>query len=89
LILPKAPGQAAEMVCERILKAFREATHETSSGHSITVTISLGIATHTPEQPYSNISELLQDADQAVYYSKAHGRNRRTTSSFIKKEQLA
>jgi diguanylate cyclase (GGDEF)-like protein len=89
LILPKAPGQAAEMVCERILKAFRETTHEISSGHGITVTISLGIATHTPEHPYSNISDLLQDADEAVYYSKAHGRNRCTTSSFIKKEQLA
>jgi diguanylate cyclase (GGDEF)-like protein len=89
LILPKAPQQAAEMVCERILKAFRETTHETSSGHSITVTISLGIATHTPEHPYSNISDLLHDADEAVYYSKAHGRNRFTTSSFIKTEQLA
>jgi diguanylate cyclase (GGDEF)-like protein len=89
LILPKAPQQAAEMVCERILKAFRDTTHEVPSGHSITVTISLGIATHTPEQPYSNISELLQDADQAVYYSKAHGRNRVTTSSFMKNEQLA
>ena len=89
LILPKAPQQAAEMVCERILKSFREATHETSSGHSITVTISLGIATHTPEHPYSTISDLLQDADEAVYYSKAHGRNRFTTSSFIKTEQLA
>jgi len=89
LILPKAPEQAAEMVCERILKAFREATHETPSGHSITVTISLGIATHTPEHPYSNISDLLQDADEAVYYSKAHGRNRYTTSSFIKTQQLA
>ncbi|MDH3769506.1 MAG: GGDEF domain-containing protein [Nitrospirota bacterium] len=89
LILPKAPQQPAEMVCERILKAFRETTHETSSGHSITVTISLGIATHTPEQPYSTISDLLQDADEAVYYSKAHGGNRFTTSSFIQTEQLA
>jgi diguanylate cyclase (GGDEF)-like protein len=89
LILPKAPEQAAEMVCERILKAFRETVHETSSGHRITVTISLGIATHTPEHPYSSISDLLQDADQAVYYSKAHGRNRVTTSSAIKTQQLA
>ena len=89
LILPKAPQQPAEMVCDRILKAFRETNHELSSGHSITVTISLGIATHTPEQPYSNISDLLQDADEAVYYSKSHGGNRFTTSSFIKTEQLA
>jgi diguanylate cyclase (GGDEF)-like protein len=89
LILPKAPEQAAEMVCERILKAFRETVHETSSGHRITVTISLGIATYTPEHSYSSISDLLQDADQAVYYSKAHGRNRVTTSSAIKTRQLA
>jgi diguanylate cyclase (GGDEF)-like protein len=88
LILPKASQQAAEMVCERILKAFRETTHETSSGQSITVTISLGLATHTPGQPYSNISDLLQDADEAVYYSKGHGGNQCTTSSFTKTAQL-
>ena len=89
LILPKAPQEGAEMVCERILKSFRETTHETSSGHNITVTISLGIATHTPEKPYPNISDLLQDADEAVYYAKTHGGNRSITSSLFKTKQLA
>ena len=89
LILPKAPQQAAEMVCERILKAFRETTHEISPEESITVTISLGIATHTPEKPYSNVPDLLQHADEAVYYSKTHGGNQYTFYHTMNTKQLA
>lgn len=89
LILPKAPLQAAEMVCERILKAFRETTHEISPGVSIPVTISLGIATHTPEKPYTNVTDLLHQADEAVYYSKIHGGNQFTFYSTKKSEQPA
>ena len=89
LILPKASQQGAELVCERILKAFRETPHETPSGNCITVTISLGIATHSPEHSYSCISDLLHDADAAVYYSKTRGGNQFTTSSSIKSKQLA
>jgi PleD family two-component response regulator len=75
------------MVCERILKAFRETTHEISPGDSIAVTISLGIATHTPEKPYANVTDLLHQADAAVYYSKLHGGNQSTSYSTIKSEQ--
>lgn len=89
LILSNAPQDIGEKVCERILKAFRETTHKASAEDSITVTISLGIATHGPEQAYSTLSDLLRDADEAVYYSKIHGGNRFTTSSFLKAEQLA
>ena len=87
LILPKAQRQIAEMVCERILKAFRETTHEISPEDNITVTISLGIATHTPENPYSHIADLLHHADEAGYCAKTHGGNKFTHYYSMKTEQ--
>lgn len=89
LILPKAQEQVAEMVCERILKAFRETTHDISPAESIAVTISLGMATHTPEKPYSNVGDLLHHADEAVYYSKTHGGNQYTCYHTPQTQQLA
>lgn len=87
LILPKASSTAAEMVCERILAAFRDTTHDMGKNQHITVTISLGIATHTPDHPYPNITALLHAADEAVYHSKTQGGNRHTSYDKIHTEQ--
>ena len=89
LILPKAPPAAAIKVCERILTAFRESSHEMAQDQHRTVTISLGIATHTPENPYTDVIDLLHDADKAVYYSKTHGGNRHTPYETMKTNQPA
>jgi diguanylate cyclase (GGDEF)-like protein len=87
LILPKTSSPAAEIVCERILSAFRNTTHEIAKNQNITVTISLGVATHTPDRPYPNITDLLLAADKAVYHSKSHGRNQCTYYEKIQIEQ--
>jgi len=87
LILPKASSTTAVMVCERILSAFRDTTHEIGGDHRITVTISLGIATHTPDHPFPTISDLLHAADEAVYLSKTQGGNRHTSYDKIQIEQ--
>jgi diguanylate cyclase (GGDEF)-like protein len=75
------------MVCERILSAFRDTTHEIAGDKRITVTISLGIATHTPDHPFPTITDLLHAADEAVYHSKTRGRNRYTSYDKIQTEQ--
>ena len=87
LILPKTSATGAEIVCERILYAFRNTTHEIAKNQHITVTISLGIATHTPEHPYPNITALLHSADEAVYRSKTLSGNRYTFYDRIQTEQ--
>jgi diguanylate cyclase (GGDEF)-like protein len=87
LILPKTSSSTAEMVCKRILTAFRDTTHEISKDLHLTVTISLGIATHAPDHPYPNITDLLHAADEAVYHSKIHGGNRYTVYDRIPTEQ--
>ncbi len=78
LILPKATQESAKIVCERILTAFRTTTHEMDENQKLTVTISLGVATHTPEKPYSHVDDLLHHADEALLYSKTHGGNQYT-----------
>lgn len=87
LILPKASSTTAVMVCERILSAFRNTRHALDQDQHITVTISLGIATHTPEHPYPTVTELLRVADEAVYFSKTQGGNRHTSYDKIQAEQ--
>ncbi len=49
--------------------------HE-SSGAAPVLTISIGIATIVPS--HGDPSELVRRADEALYYSKANGRNRIT-----------
>jgi len=78
LILPTAPQESAKIVCERILTAFRTTTHEMDENQKLAVTISLGVATHTPEKPYSHVDDLLHHADEALLYSKTHGGNQYT-----------
>ncbi|MCA9456953.1 MAG: GGDEF domain-containing protein [Nitrospiraceae bacterium] len=89
LILPKTSSPAAKIVCERILSAFRNTTHEIAKNQKIGVTISLGVATHTPDMPYTNITALLLAADKAAYHSKSHGRNQCTYYEKIRIEQPA
>jgi diguanylate cyclase (GGDEF)-like protein len=86
LILPKSTTSGAEMVSDRILIAFRNTLHEISENQSVTVTISLGMATHTPENPYAQVDELLRHADEAVYHSKTHGRNQCTIYQTLRTE---
>jgi diguanylate cyclase (GGDEF)-like protein len=87
LILPKTSLTTAELVCDRILTAFRDTIHTIAHDQHITVTISLGIATHSPDCPYPHVTDLLHAADEAVYHSKAHGGNRYTSYVKIQSEQ--
>jgi len=86
LILPKSATSGAKMVSERILEAFRSTPHEIAENQHITVTISLGMATHTPENPYAHVDDLLRHADEAVYHSKTHGRSQCTNYDAMKTE---
>ncbi len=87
LVLPKSTASGAEIVAQRILSVFRNTTHEMPDQQNLTVTISLGIATHTPENPYTSATKLLQHADDAVYFSKTHGGNQATPHDAMKAGQ--
>ncbi len=86
LILPNTPSTLATLVCERILAAFQQTSHPIGKNKDLTVTMSLGSATHTPDDPFPDILALLHAADKAMYYSKSHGGNRYTAYDKIGKK---
>ncbi|MBK9130583.1 MAG: GGDEF domain-containing protein [Gammaproteobacteria bacterium] len=74
VILPGTGREGAEMTSERLLAAFRE-KHHLIDGRDISVTASIGAATHGEEQQFSSVEEVLKAADHALYAAKRRGRN--------------
>lgn len=77
-LLPETGSQAAGYAGERIRKSVENNTLEIE-GRKVGVTVSIGIAGF-PEHG-NEIQEVMSKADQAMYYSKANGKNRSTTFS--------
>jgi diguanylate cyclase (GGDEF)-like protein len=72
LALVDADVSNAEAACERLREAI--ASHDWASLHpQLSVTLSFGVA---PLEPAGDLQLALQRADQALYRSKAMGRNR-------------
>jgi diguanylate cyclase (GGDEF)-like protein len=75
VVLPATDAATANGICERIVTALREATHDLGSLHA-RVTISIGCATHSQNTRFANGADLIKAADQALYTAKMRGRNR-------------
>ncbi len=75
IILPGTDETLAGQVCNRILTSVKEMPH-TACQEALKITVSIGIATYTPQHRFTNASELLQAADHALYRAKLTGRNR-------------
>jgi len=73
ILLEHVPDlQAAIHMAERLLQEFDSAT--TIDGHTVFITTSIGIVWGT--QTYTEATDLLRDADIALYRAKAQGRRR-------------
>jgi len=73
LVLPEmAASNCADVVAEKILRAFSEPF--TLNGHKISVTTSIGIAVYPHDG--KDIETLLKMADMAMYEAKKAGRNK-------------
>ena len=75
LVFPATDAATCQSVCERIVRSFEAARHEVG-GATITATISVGYATHAPDEQYETCDALVRAADQALYTAKLQGRNR-------------
>jgi len=78
VLLPETPCSSAVGVAERIRKSM-EATPITAHGQVMKATVSIGIACYPDHGP--DFESVLEKADQAMYASKAGGKNRATMFS--------
>jgi diguanylate cyclase (GGDEF)-like protein len=72
VLMPETDLAGAKVIAERIRKEVEAATFESELGQ-LKVTISLGVATF-PESAMAK-QELVDKADQCLYFAKNHGRN--------------
>jgi PleD family two-component response regulator len=62
-------------VCEWIVQSFQTTRHDIGP-QPVSVTVSIGYATHGGGQRFANVEALVKAADQALYTAKLQGRNR-------------
>ena len=74
VMLPEVPGPGAVVVAGRIRRSVADAPLE-AAGHSIPVTVSLGVAARLDEGPES-VDGLVARAESALALAKQRGRNR-------------
>lgn len=74
IILPETDSESAKPVAERIRAAVENYYFAVAEGQPpVHITVSIGIATYPRDA--SNLDELIEYADRALYYSKEHGKN--------------
>ncbi|MFZ5443491.1 MAG: diguanylate cyclase [Myxococcota bacterium] len=76
IIMPETDAQGAKIIAERIRERIMKEVFQTEQG-PLKVTLSLGIATF-PESSMEK-HQLIDLADQCLYYAKRHGRNQSVT----------
>lgn len=73
IILPETTGKEAKNVAERINASVESERFTTEAGEDFSITISTGVTEYFKEE---QLSTFIHRADQAMYKSKAKGRNR-------------
>jgi len=76
IIMPETDAKGAQVIAERIREAVKAEVFQTEMG-PLRVTLSLGIASG-PDYGYEK-QQLVDLADQCLYYAKRHGRNQTVT----------
>ena len=73
LVLPETGRSGAQSVAERIRARVAEFSFLASEGLDVRLTTSIGFASR--DSGRQSVTELLQAADEAMYWVKAHGKN--------------
>ena len=83
LLLPGIDAESAAQVGARLVGQARTRQVDAGNGQQVSITLSLGIATMSVDQPFPGYQELLAAADAALYHSKRNGRDRHTLYASI------
>lgn len=76
LIMPGTDLQGAQVVCDRLLTAFRETHHNINDEKTTVVTISIGLVVQGEATRFTDTEAFIQAADSALYAAKSGGRDR-------------
>jgi diguanylate cyclase (GGDEF)-like protein len=74
VVLPETELKEAMVVAERLRKTVEDLTI-TANSHSINVTISVGLTSYIVSKGKKNKSDIISEADAALYQAKKNGRN--------------
>jgi diguanylate cyclase (GGDEF)-like protein len=75
IVLPGIASPGAEIFCQRLITRLRGTLHPIGVT-MVTVTASMGLATHAPKTPFQRASHLIDAADRSVHIAKKSGRDR-------------
>jgi diguanylate cyclase (GGDEF)-like protein len=89
LVFPQTDYGLLKTICERIVRAFQETRHDVGVKRDLSVTISIGMATHNDGRRFRTVEELVKAADKALYSAKLQGRNRSVPFDLVANSQLA
>lgn len=74
IFLPNTDGTAATVIADRLRSVISEKPYQLGPDN-IPVTVSIGLATHSEDEPFETLQELWDAADRALLESKRNGRN--------------
>jgi diguanylate cyclase (GGDEF)-like protein len=89
LVFPCTDYALLKTICERVVRAFQETRHDVGVKRDLSVTVSIGMATHNGGRTFRSVEELVKAADKALYTAKLHGRNRSVSFDLVANSQLA
>jgi diguanylate cyclase (GGDEF)-like protein len=75
IVLPGLASPGAEIFCERLIGRLRGTSH-TIRDTVVTVTASVGLATHASEKPFQRASHLINAAERSARLAKKSGSDR-------------
>jgi hemerythrin len=78
VILPETGLEQTAQITERLLQSVREENIEIEQAATVSVTISIGVATVPPLVP--DVDSAMMEADRALYQAKSSGRDRSCTA---------
>ena len=83
LLLPGLARAGAETIAQRMVEDVRKTAVKGADGESVSITLSLGVATYDAESGFADSAALLAAADEALYHSKRNGRDQLTSYEAI------
>jgi diguanylate cyclase (GGDEF)-like protein len=75
IVLPGLASPGAKIFCERMIACLHSTLHSIRDT-AVTVTASVGLATHTPEKPFQRPSHLVNAAERSACFAKKSDRDR-------------